>query len=112
MTQKEQRQICDDHGAAFDPPDGSSRVGIALQTLHLKPLNGMRILPHGGVCGWYLWGGEFSEDSDFFQPLCVEHLPEQCPMALRFLSLPPVWRFLTDGEYSDVWYDDALRRQV
>ena len=112
MTEREQRQVCDEYGAAFDPPDASSRDGIALQTLHLKPLHGMRIPPRGGVCGWYLWGGDLSEGPDFFQPLCVGHFSERCPKALRFLALPPGWRFLTDGECSDAWYDDALRRQV
>jgi hypothetical protein len=27
---------------------------------------------------------------------------------LKFLGLPPGWRFLTDGLYVDVWYDAAL----
>lgn len=112
MTEMQQRRVCEERGAAFDPPDGSSRVGIALQTLHHTPLHGMRIPPHDGVCGWYLWGGDLSDDPGFFQPLCVEHLPERCPMALPFLCLPPGWRFLTDGEYSEVWHDDALLRRV
>jgi hypothetical protein len=112
MTEHDQRQLCGEHGVAFDPPDASSHVGIALHTLHLKPLHGMRIMPRGGVCGWYLWGGDLSEGANFFQPLCIEHLRERCPPALRFLGLPPGWRFLTNGEHSDVWYDEALRREV
>ena len=47
----------------------------------------------------------------FFQPLCVDHLPEKCPLALRYLALPPGLRFLTDSDYSNVWYDDDLLRQ-
>jgi hypothetical protein len=45
------------------------------------------------------------EDPDFFVPLHVEHLDEWCPMAMPFLLLPPGWRFLTDGDYEDVWHD-------
>src|SRR5438034_1459031 len=106
MDEARQRAVCDEYGAAFCPPPAGSRVGIALQTLGNQPLNGMRVEPHGGVCGWYLWaGGEPSADADFYQPLCVEHLEAHCPAALPFLGLPPGWRFLTDGEYADAWYD-------
>jgi hypothetical protein len=61
------------------------------------------------VCGWYLWAGAgWSDDPDFFQPLCVEHLVDRCPLAVPFLGLPPGWRFLTDGTYLDVWFDAGL----
>ena len=103
------RAICDEHATEYCPPPPSSRVGIAVHTLGLHPLNGMRIAPHGNVCGWYLWGGgEPSEADDFFVPMCVEHLPDQCSAALPFLAVPPAWRFLTDGACVDVWYDASL----
>jgi len=104
-----QQQVCTEYGAGFFPPAAGSRVGVAIQTLRLQPLNGMRVEPDGAVCGWYLWGGgEPSEADDFFQPLCVEHLDNHCPAAVPFLALPPGWRFLTDGEHADVWYEQAL----
>jgi hypothetical protein len=69
----------------------------------------MRIAPHGDVCGWYIWAGEYSEAPDFFSPLCVEHLDEYCADVLPFLALPPGWRFLFDRKgYVDVWFDAAL----
>jgi hypothetical protein len=109
MDQAKQKAVCDQHEAGFHPPALDSQVGIAIETLHLQPLNGMRIAPEGGVCGWYLWaGGEPSDAVDFYKPLCVEHLAEYCPAALPFLALPPGWRFLTDGEYVEVWYDAGL----
>src|SRR5262245_35543881 len=109
MNDAQQRAVCEQHSAEFCQPPAGSRVGIGLQTVGRQPLNGMRVEPHGGVCGWYLWaGGEPSDDDDFYQPLCVEHLEARCPAALPFLALPPGWRFLTDGDYVDVWYDAAL----
>ena len=106
---EQQRTLCREHSADFDPPSLGTRVGIALQTLGSAPLNGQRILEHGSVCGWYIWGGGApSEAPDFYQPMCVEHLAERCPLALPFLALPTGWRFLTDGEYRDVWYDAEL----
>jgi len=47
-------------------------------------------------------------EPDAFVPLHVEHLAAWRPEILRFLGLPPGWRFLTDGSYVDVWYDAAL----
>jgi hypothetical protein len=103
-----QNEICSRFGAAFEPPFTGSRLGIALQTLHLAPLHGLRHPPENGTCGWYIWAGELLHSADFFQPLCVEHLTDRCPLAIPFLALPPGWRFSTDGDYIDVWYDPKL----
>jgi hypothetical protein len=109
MNETQQRAVCEQYGTEFRPPAAGSRVGLATQSLGLQPLNGMRIEPEGGVCGWYLWaGGEPSTADGFYQPICLEHLPDYCPAAIPFLALPPGWRFLTDGNYSDVWCDSAL----
>jgi len=109
MNEARQQAVCEQHGTEFLPPAPGSKVGIAIQTLRRQPLNGMRIEPEGGVCGWYLWAGdEPSTADDFYQPMCVEHLADHCPDALPFLALPPGWRFLTDGQVVDAWYDSAL----
>jgi hypothetical protein len=109
MVESQQQDLCNQYGAKFCPPMPGSRIGIARQTLELWPLNGMRITPHGGACGWYLWGGgEPSDADDFYQPVCVEHLVDYCPLAIPFLALPEGWRFLTDGKTMDVWFDAAL----
>ena len=104
-----QRRICRTHGAPFEPPARGSKVGIALQTMGRIPIHGVRIRPTETVCGWYIHAGEWSDDPNFYQPMCVEHLEEYCRFALPFVCLPPGWRFLTDGRgYIDVWYDEAV----
>jgi hypothetical protein len=109
MDQTLQKAVCDEQGAEFLPPVAGSRVGIAIETLGLQPLNGMRIDPERDTCGWYIWGGaEPSEADDFYKPMCVEHLADYCPAAMPFLALPPGWRFLTNGNHADVWYDATL----
>jgi hypothetical protein len=109
-----QRRICETYGATPDPPAVGSKVGIALQTLDRAPLHGTRIAPSEGTSGWYIHAGnEWSEDPDFYQPLCIEHLEQYCKLALLFLCLPPGWRFLTDGEgYVDAWFDESVLRQL
>ena len=101
--------MCEAHEVDPDPPLDHDKVGIALATLHLRPLNGLRHARGGGTSGWYVWGGEeLRSDADFFQPLHRAHLREKCPEVVRFLALPPGWRFLTDGDHDDVWEDPTL----
>jgi hypothetical protein len=110
MSAREKQQgVCVRFGAEFEPPGAMEKLGIALQTLNLLPLNGLRISPENGTCGWYIWGGEEqSEAADFFQPLHVHHLEERCPDGIPYLGLPPGFRFLIAPDYEDVWQDEAL----
>jgi hypothetical protein len=104
-----QRRLCDRVGVAPLQPHPDEKVGIALATLHLEPLNGLRHPSEGETCGWYIWGGtELSRVPDFFQALHVAHLPEHCPRALKYLALPPGWRFLDAPGHEDIWSDSAL----
>jgi hypothetical protein len=91
-----------------------ARIGIALSTLGLGPINGMRVAPAGEECGWYIWCGvAWSDDPNFFSTLCVEHLCRRLPEAVEYLDLPPGYRFLIDGEnFEDVWFDHALLSPV
>jgi len=90
-------------------PEPLSKLGIARRTLALRPIHGLRHPPEGDTNGWYIWCGEFSEADDFFEPLHLEHLSEYLPQALRYLSLPPGYRFLIDDVgYEDVWFDESL----
>ncbi|MHB0934820.1 MAG: immunity protein Imm33 domain-containing protein [Armatimonadota bacterium] len=108
-----QRRICQQYGAEFTPPQPGSRLGIALQTVQRIPIQGIRYLPCHGTCGWYIYGGEeWSDDPDFYQALCVEHLEDYCKLALPFICLPPGWGFVTDDKgYIDVWSDENLLRE-
>lgn len=53
-VEADQRTVCERFGVAFEPPSIFEKVGIALSTLHLKPLNGLRHRPErgtSGICG-------------------------------------------------------------
>jgi hypothetical protein len=105
----DQRALCARLEVAYEPPAAADKVGIALSTLHLQPINGLRHLPENGTCGWYIWGGtELSQSADFFQPLHVAHLEQTCPDVLPYLALPPGHRFLIAPGYDDVWEDQSL----
>lgn len=106
----QQRELCREFGTRFEPPSPGSKVGIAIQTLDRLPIHGVRLPPTESTCGWFIFAGnEWSDADDFYQPLCVEHLPNYCPSVVPFLALPPGWRFLTDGNgYIDVWRDEEV----
>lgn len=102
-------EVCKRFGVLSEFPLASDKVGIALGTLNLLPLNALRHKPEGGTCGWYVWGGgSMSTDEDFFSPLHFVHLPELVPQLIPYLGLPPGWRVLLAPGYEDVWADESL----
>ena len=106
----EQRALCERLGLPWVAAPAHAKVGIAHNVrLGIQPLHDLRHPPQGDTTGWYIWAGEEpSADPSFFEAMHVVHLGEYCPLALRFLGLPPGWRFLTDGEYEDIWEDPTL----
>ena len=106
----DQIKLCKKYRVEFLPPSSLTKVGIAINIRDgILPLNGLRHPIEGETNGWYLWAGEeFSYSEDFFLPLHVEHLVDWCPKVIKFLALPPGWRFLTDGQFDDVWFDENL----
>jgi len=108
-----QWELCRRHGVAPHPSRSDLKLGMARNVREgVLPINGLRHLPEGDTTGWYLWAGEeLSTDPDFFVPLHVAHVAEWCPTVLRYLALPPGWRFLVAGDYDDVWEDPSLLRQ-
>jgi hypothetical protein len=102
--------VCNQYQVEFVPSPGSLKVGVSLNIRSgTQPINGLRHQPVGDTTGWYIWGGEdLSTAPDFFVPLHVEHLVDWCPQVIRYLGLPPGWRFLVADGYEDVWFDDTL----
>lgn len=109
-----QSEVCKRFGVAPMAPLQYDRLGIALETLHFAPINGLRIPALPGLSGWFIFGGaEPSEEDDFYAPLCVRHLREYCEIAIPYLCLPVGWRFQIDKDgYEDVWYDGLLLEQT
>ncbi|WP_299622401.1 hypothetical protein [Pelagibius sp.] len=105
-----QKDVCRQYGAEFIVAPGDSKLGISLNVRDgAMPLNGLRHPPVGDTCGWYIYAGEEQSDApDFFEPLHVRHLEDWCPRIVKYLGLPPGWRFLVAGDYEDVWYDGSL----
>jgi hypothetical protein len=105
-----QRAICQKYSAEYCPPASRSKVGLSRDVdTNIEPLNGLRHPPQGDSSGWYIWRGpELSDAEDYFQPMHVEHIPQECLEAADFLALPPGWRFLVAPGHVDVWFDEAL----
>jgi hypothetical protein len=106
----EQFKICEKYGARPVDAPPHLKVGVAANVRSDKtPVNGLRHIPVGDTSGWYLWAGEeLSSEPDFFRPVHVKHLNEMRPEVLKYLALPPGWRFLIADDYEDVWFDESL----
>jgi hypothetical protein len=104
----EQKAVCARFGSAVEAPSSLQKVGIALATLKQLPLTAIREQPENGTCGWYIWGGERTDDSDFFQPLHVAHLIDHCPQIIPYLALAPGWGVILAPSHEDVWFEEAF----
>jgi hypothetical protein len=107
-----QIDVCAKFGVAPQAFMRHERLGLAIGTINLSPINGMRVPALSGSTGWYIYGGTVeSDDPNFYSPLCVRHLGKYCAIAVPYLCLPCGWRFQIDGDgYEDVWYDENLVR--
>lgn len=105
--------ICTRVGCEPLPPKQDERAGVAVHTLHLRPLNALRHSPGRGSSGWYVWGGEvISEESTFFKPMHIAHLTDRVPELIPYLSLAPGWRVLIAVGYEEVWFDESVKNEV
>lgn len=97
-------------GVTPEYPLPGTKLGIALDTLSKRPINGLRHKPKSGTNGWYIWGGdELSDADDFFSPLHTEHIDDYIPQIIGLLGLPPGYRFLIDDNgYEDIWLDGSI----
>lgn len=109
---KEQKKICKKYGTIVFESPMELKIGIShnVRDRNLFPINGLRHKPEGDTTGWYIWGGEeFLENPDFFLPLHVAHIEEWRPEIMKYLALPPGYRFLIgENDYEDVWLDEDL----
>lgn len=109
---KIQEGICEKFNAEFFETDFSLKIGITENLLSEKkiyPINGLRHNPVNNTSGWYIWSGEFLENEDFFKTLHISHLTYTLPTIIKYMALPPGYRFLIDDKgYEDVWYDETL----
>lgn len=104
--------VCHRFDTECMPPEMEQKVGIALGSLKMVPLHAVRIQPDNGTCGWYIYGGDYSQDADFYQPLHVAHIAEHCPQIVPYLGLPPGWRVLLAPGHEDVWFDGQLLKNI
>lgn len=113
MMEDMQRKICQKYQADFTKVDSSLKMGIARNVKSkLKPVNGLRHNPENGTSGWYIWAGEeLKKETDFFLPVHTRHVSDWNKDIEKYLALPPGWRFLIDGDYEDVWFDESLLHQ-
>jgi hypothetical protein len=107
--EEKQRAACARYGRDFVPCNPESKLGLAIQTVGQKPINGLRHPPTSTTNGWYIWNGEgWSSDEDFFAPLHTSHVGDYVPQVIEFLGLPPGSRFLLSENHVDVWFDELL----
>src|SRR5215813_2189777 len=105
-----QRVVCERANTrpAYLQPTDRIAVGRDFDVTR-HPINGLRHPAYGDMCGWNIWSGEvLSDDPDYFNLICYEHLVAERTDWLQYLALPAGWRFLTAPGHEDIWFDQAL----
>ena len=108
QNNSEQLVLCKKYSVVYFESPEYLKVGISkIFEKNKLPINGLRHPPEKDTAGWYIWSGEeFSEDPDFFLPIHTKHLKIICPQIIKYLGLPPGYRFLMgENNYEDVWED-------
>ncbi len=101
-----QRAICTKWGSPFIEADSHLKCGVAIKTIGLNPIYGVRYAKCKGTTGWYLWCGEYSDDPAFYDPVCTRHLLDYLPLVLPYLCLAPGYCFIIDANgYEDIWFE-------
>ena len=104
-----QKTICEKYESKWNPINKKLMVGCSTDLLS-DPINGLRHPKEGITTGWYIWSGEWSDNTDFFKPICAEHLLQEKPELIKYLGLDVGFRFLIGKDnYEDVWYDEKLK---
>ena len=105
---EKQKAICEKYKSKWKPISRNLKIGIS-ENLNLEKLNGLRLKTEKGKICWYVWSGEYSEDENFFKPICAEHFLQRKPKIIQYLGLDDGFRFLiTENGYEDIWYDKNL----
>lgn len=103
-----QKAICQKFGSQWKPINKRLKIGVS-KDLSLSPVHGLRHKSEKGTTGWFIWSGEYSEDADFFKPICAEHLLQKRPEIIAYLGLDVGYRFLIDNNgFEDVWFDKSV----
>ena len=103
-----QKEICTIYNSQWKPINKKLGIGVS-GNLTKDPIHGLRHPNEKGTTGWFIWTGEYSENEDFFQPMCAEHLLHIRPDIIKYLGLSIGFRFLVDKDgYEDIWYDEKL----
>lgn len=103
-----QKKICEKYNSLWKPINNKFKIGIS-DNWNENPINGLRHSQQKGTTGWFIWSGEYSENDDFFKPICAEHLLQIRPEIIKYLGLEIGFRFLVDNKgYEDVWKDENI----
>ncbi len=108
---KKQKIVCAEYNAPYKEINENDIIGVGGGIEEgIMPINGLRHPTSNGQTGWFIWGGKYSDNDDFFKPMHAMHLVEMHPEIAPYLGLDQGWRFLIDPtkKYEDAWQDNSL----
>jgi len=107
MPTRTQLDICQKYQSKVIPYAHNEMIAVALASLGKQPIVGERIYPRcDETISWFFHCGEYSSETDFYQPIHIGHLKQWLPEVEDYLCLDYGYKIIIDGKgYQDVWLE-------
>ncbi|MEO6394167.1 MAG: hypothetical protein ABIP75_20100 [Pyrinomonadaceae bacterium] len=104
---KDQHDICEKYGAAFEPPRPDVLTVISPGVLEGLPVYGVRYPSPGHMSGWWITTDQYDGNLSNLTHEHTYHVTAACPELSRYLALP--YRFCFDLSAGEaVWFDEEI----
>ena len=113
----EQKEFCDSKNTNFEKTKEIQFVVVSDDVLSGALVEGVRYKPQENMSGWWLTSKDYSGNIEDLKLEHVEHIYEKRKDLVKFLGLPPGYRFFQEKYVSnsspeDVWFDEDILSDV
>lgn len=102
----EQVTLCKEHNVIPVFPLIGQKVPMSKDIYVGSEVNGVRYNDEGHMTGWYLTSNSYNGDISTLSVDHLYHLIKTRPEIVKFLALPPGYRFFHDSLGAEVWKDE------
>jgi len=105
-----QQEVCARNGVVHVAVPQHAHVNVTSKLLEgTHFVYGLRLAPTDDRTGWFFWTEELFPPLPRFSAIQVAEFEERWPEVIKFLGLPPGWRFVVDGYgYEREWEDRSF----
>jgi hypothetical protein len=104
---KDQHLVCQQLGAAFEPPRGDQLSMISKGVFEGLPVQGVRYASPDHMSGWWISTDQYDGNIKSMRQEHTYHVTCARPDLAKYLALPPGYRFDLSS-FEDIWFDEQI----